>query len=431
VTYTGDPPPPSEQWNVAVDLSPNGVLPETPTSTLTAFKEYCSGGSFTSLLYVQPRFTFTKVGDPDEVRVLDTYDAGIPAIPLEQYVGQPWLSHLDEDLGAEVDYCTYFHPAIEDAKFNMDCDCNNNSTHDLCEIEDGLLADCNKNLTPDSCDIDTQWSADCSDNGVPDECEPDCNSTTLPDDCDIANGTSEDLNENGKPDECDCIIRSAPRLETAVADVGNGTRNRYLSFAGGGAGFSQALRVTITGMPSEFSYAIDQQWWVGEPRRVTEASGSADPTPEPAFWAASLQCDPHFTDWSIYEAIHVYHSSVVPDGSYNVQLVEEGCGMSEVDFSVPLSIITSSSGDVVGDCGVTPCSAPQGVVDFVEIAADVDKFRNLPSAPMKSRADIINSSTGIPAPDQKVDFVDISCVVDAFRSAPCALPGPPVDPCGR
>ena len=99
-------------------------------------------------------------------------------------------------------------------------------------------------------------------------------------------------------------------------------------------------------------------------------------------------------------------------------------------YSSALPIDLSAAGDVVGDCAVIPCTAPQGVVDFVDISAVVDKFRNLPSAPRKARADLLNSTVTEPKPDRKIDFVDISYCVDAFRSEAIALPGPPsLDPC--
>jgi hypothetical protein len=69
-------------------------------------------------------------------------------------------------------------------------------------------------------------------------------------------------------------------------------------------------------------------------------------------------------------------------------------------------------------------------VDFVDISAVVEKFKNEPSAPGKARCDIVNSNLELPYPDQIVDFADISCVVEAFRGSCCPLPGPPSDdPC--
>ena len=68
-------------------------------------------------------------------------------------------------------------------------------------------------------------------------------------------------------------------------------------------------------------------------------------------------------------------------------------------------------------------AAPDGDVDFDDITAVVDKFRNLPGAPIKARADIAPDM-----PDQIVDFTDIPAVVDAFRSLPYPYDGPDEGP---
>jgi len=52
--------------------------------------------------------------------------------------------------------------------------------------------------------------------------------------------------------------------------------------------------------------------WVGQPREVSESSGVSAPLPQPSFWAATLECGPYFDDWTQYDAIHVYHQSIVP-----------------------------------------------------------------------------------------------------------------------
>ncbi len=104
-------------------------------------------------------------------------------------------------------------------------DCNNNLTHDACDIsceaqgceppcggsddcDDNLVPDecqpdCNNNETADECDIASGTSADCNGDTVPDECEIDCNRNEIPDSCDITDETSEDCNSNDVPDECE------------------------------------------------------------------------------------------------------------------------------------------------------------------------------------------------------------------------------------
>ncbi len=115
----------------------------------------------------------------------------------------------------------------------------------------------------------------------------------------------------------------------------------------------------------------------------------------------------------------VYDDAIMPGSTYELDTILNAteCKVTEeYGFSEPVAILTASEwGDVVGDCDVTPCTVPDGVVDFEDITAVVEKFRNEPGAPIKSRADLINSDVTNPEPDRKVDFVDITFCVDAFR----------------
>jgi hypothetical protein len=65
----------SSFWDVSVDLSQ--VLPP-PTTQMTIRKTHANGGTFDSTLRIYPRFTFTEVGNPTNVRVLDLGASGIP-----------------------------------------------------------------------------------------------------------------------------------------------------------------------------------------------------------------------------------------------------------------------------------------------------------------------------------------------------------------
>ena len=165
---------------------------------------------------------------------------------------------------------------------------------------------------------------------------------------------------------------------------------------------------------------------------VTELSGESVPTPTPAFSAAKLQCDPFFTDWTVYDSVHAYGEPVIPGQSYEIALVASGCEMFDYALSDPLEVKTSPWGDFVGDVGacqtaghgyVDCWTAPEDFVGFTDIGAMVDKFLNVPGAPQKSRADIMPCK-----PDLRIDFTDIPAVVDAFLVLP--YPCPSVDPCG-
>ena len=71
---------------------------------------------------------------------------------------------------------------------------------------------------------------------------------------------------------------------------------------------------------------------------------------------------------------------------------------------------------------MTPCTPPDGEVNFIGISAVIDKFKDLPGAPIRARTDLAGST-----PDLHVDFANISRVVDAFRGEPYPFYGP--SPC--
>ncbi len=246
----------------------------------------------------------------------------------------------------------------------------------------------------------------------------DCNLNRIPDICDIRDGFSEDLDDDGVPDDC-CPIAPAP---IAIPDVTE--TNRYISFRPGEGTQSTALRVTLVNVPGFTSFNGEHRW-VDSPRQITEASGSSDPGPPPTFWGANLRCDPSYRDWSAVDVLHLFDEAILPGGTYAVQAIAEECDTASEDwYTVAVTMVTTPRwGDVVGDCGVTPCTDPNGVVDFIDISAVVEKFKNTPSAILKARADLDPDQ-----PNAVIDFTDISCVVDAFRALPYPFLGPQACP---
>lgn len=228
-----------------------------------------------------------------------------------------------------------------------------------------------------------------------------------------------------------------PQGDPRTPDHGFGTKNRYLSFSVGDPGIEEVVQVTFVSLPG-YEYAEGRTMWVQEPFPVTELSSSDGTTPDPIFMAAQLGCEPYRMDWSELGVIHVYDDAIVPGGTFEVRVNAHPCPLLEPDnLSDPLEVHLSGEGDVVGDCATCPCTAPDGVVDFVDISGVVDKFKNLvcvdgagSGVPRKARVDLINTDIAQPLPDRKVDFVDISYVVEAFRGQAPPPPGPPlIDPC--
>ncbi len=180
-----------EQWEVAVDLSE--VAP--PSGTLTAVKSHCDGGTFTSVLPVLPKFTFTKVGAPGEVRVLDTGLESLDPITLIQDVPAPWVTTVEPELGAAADLCSDFHGGIEEPNPQPDCDCDGNLVHDACQ-------------------------PDCSGDGVPDVCEPDDDGDGVPNPCDQCPGFDNTQCDDGN----DCTIDDCVSGDVCVYEnVSDGT----------------------------------------------------------------------------------------------------------------------------------------------------------------------------------------------------------------
>jgi hypothetical protein len=84
-------------WDVQVNLS---VVPVDP-GVLTATRTHEEGGTFTAEFYLQPRYRFTRVDNPGEVRIWDTGVQGQPPI-LMRTVGEPPWS-IDET----YEFCTF------------------------------------------------------------------------------------------------------------------------------------------------------------------------------------------------------------------------------------------------------------------------------------------------------------------------------------
>lgn len=228
-----------------------------------------------------------------------------------------------------------------------------------------------------------------------------------------------------------CYWANDPAPEPTVPDEGYGTRNRYLSFQVNDPDRVQAIRVRAVDLPAPFEALEGQTYWVSEPLVVTEVSSLVDDTP-PTMNVARLRCEPHFMDWTAVGPVHAFGPEVVPGATYEIQAIDSSCYiaptmcsagyaslLSEELYSVPLTILTSRWGDVTSDCGVWPLCVPLGDVSFLDIAAVVDKFRNRPDAPSKSRTDLAEDT-----PNLRIDFVDIAYVVEAFRGSAYPFSGP-------
>lgn len=215
-----------------------------------------------------------------------------------------------------------------------------------------------------------------------------------------------------------CFLPSVPQVPAEFPF----SKSRFLSFEAGDAGMQEGIRVTLQSLPSPHDVHNGKALWVGPPVEVSETSGVVDPDEHASgdtFYAARLQCAPHFMDWTTVGPIHVYGPEIIPGAVYDVQTVSAWCAptrcsdFGEVVFTDPLTIRTSGWGDTVKDCQTVPCGAPNGTVDIIDVLAILNKFINLPTAPKKVRVDLEPA-----VPDFVISIADAIHALFAFVHEP-------------
>lgn len=245
----------------------------------------------------------------------------------------------------------------------------------------------------------------------------DCNENGIPDGCDI-DGGEPDGDANGIPDVCECLPTDAPLAVLPHPE------NRYLTIEPQNAGGLTALRVTldellvpdpfVAGSP-DFSSFDGQVRWVGPPAEYPEGA-----TPTPSFFAAQIQCEPHFADWSTFGTISVYGDAVVPSSSYTIQAIDESCAGAiedESSYSAGLPMITSRWADVAEPFQPPSTFTQPNISDILLI---VDKFLGA-FPPLKSSTQLLGN---VPDPNVKPDINDVLLAVDSFLGKPYPYSGP-------
>lgn len=234
-----------------------------------------------------------------------------------------------------------------------------------------------------------------------------------------------DVNLDGIPDVCQPSIPANLQADSGV------NKSRFISFAVPSAvagATTSAIRVKLlslhhvvppyTGGPSvPFTSFEGQVRWVGPPAQYVESASSGTP-----LYAASLQCTPHYRDWSTIPMLHVTGSAVVPSSIYEVVNMGSGCmGIEDTctGTSIPIQVSTTRWTDVE-----TPFSPPDpaGQPDFSDVSSLVNKFKSAAGAPSKARAllagDDAFGNMAAGTLSQDLSFAHIAAAVDAFRGKP-------------
>ncbi len=217
----------------------------------------------------------------------------------------------------------------------------------------------------------------------------------------------------------DCFL-----VSPAMNEPGQEVKSRFLSFDPG-ASTNAAIRVKLSslhhpvpgysgGAAADFSSIEGQYRWLGPPQQFQESTSSAA-----TFLVSTLQCTPNYQDWSTVGLLHVTGSAVVPSSSYDIQVLAVGCSAGvEGNYSPPLSLTTSRWSDVV-----SPFNPPSATSqpDLGDVSSLVDKFKNVPGAPIKAQALLAGDDAfgNISPATMSLDygFAHIAACVDAFKGA--------------
>lgn len=352
--------------------------------------------------------------------------------------GAVWFEFTATDTSARISTC---HSIEQDSTFAVyDGDCNalveiGCGEDDGCGV-DGFLSDqCVGGLTPGETYFIqiSAWSPqdrgsytmsiDCPCSAMQACCQADrtvC--SDLPaGECAAVSGEAQgdgtvclgDADSNGFDDACACPAAEAPAPEPGGVD-----KNRFLSIVPGNAGRMTALRVTFDSLDLFHEFDGEARW-ASEPVFCDDT----DATP---LVAAELGCEPFCADWGSIDLLHLFGAVVVPSSAYTVQAIDCECGFdSAANYSAPLVMNTGKWGDIV------PPRAGEGSdqPDFTDLAALVDKFQGLPTAPSRTVCKLVPRVPNPCGGDVSgfVSFSDIGALVDAFTGRPYPF-GPP-DPC--
>jgi hypothetical protein len=171
----------------------------------------------------------------------------------------------------------------------------------------------------------------------------------------------------------------------------------------------------------DFSAYQWQARFVGPLGDCREAADSST-----TFKCATLQCTPHYIDWHAAlggQVLHVTGAEIVPSSTYDVQVLAAVCQGNEASCPVvsdALRITTARWGDIV-EPFQDPSPAPLTQPNISDVAAVVDKFKGVASAPIKAGCQL---QPNLPDRHAAINILDVANTVDAFKGIAYPYSGP-------
>jgi hypothetical protein len=215
------------------------------------------------------------------------------------------------------------------------------------------------------------------------------------------------------------VGEACPPPAAVLGEPGGSPRNRYLSIVPGNPGAPIALRVVpeelqnpqpqnLSGSePFNFDPLVGTRMWVGPPFLFPIRQA-----PPAVAWAARLQCEPYYQDWSALGVVHVFGREVMPSSTYSISGIAEGCDIQNPEsYSTPLIATTARWGDIVPpyqDPGASNPTQP----NVLDIAAVADAIKQVTSEPPKTWGQLRPSMVD---PLSMINALDIAAAADAVK----------------
>ncbi|MBI1825869.1 MAG: hypothetical protein HY287_05900 [Planctomycetes bacterium] len=209
-------------------------------------------------------------------------------------------------------------------------------------------------------------------------------------------------------------------------------KNRYITFSPLDVGGISALRVTLNSLqhpqppnfpqfpPQNFSAFEGQVRWVGPPQDCDETE-----SPSTTFKCAFLQCTPVYADWSSLlngNWLHVTGAEVMPSSAYTFDQLNASCQGNEqscADIAKSAQVTTARWGDCVSAYQLA--SPPLTQPNITDITAIINKFKGVPGAISRTRAQLVPNSIAVV---QHISIADVAAGVDTFIALEYVQPGP-------
>ena len=123
--------------------------------------------------------------------------------------------------------------------------------------------------------------------------------------------------------------------------------------------------------------------------------------------------------------MHVFHESVIPEGHYRIQVLDDTCqSLLEDDYSAPLDILNPKWGDTVTDLSTDPPGPPDGANGIIDVLAIIGAFGSEPGSITKARADLDPCCQ-----DLLINITDVLGGVTGFQGLPYPCSPVAKNPC--